>query len=142
LEECLTDIMQRLLLVHQHVQKEITTLPALRQTTREELYQRLYRAREYMAAFYDRPLTLAELSSLASLSPTHFLRTFKQLFRQTPHQYLTMLRLEHAQRWLQHTDLSITDICFALGFESPGSFSWLFRRQVGCSPTEYRDQKR
>lgn len=133
-------VMHHLLQVSFNVYKEIEALPAARAATREELYRRLYRAREYACAFFDTPVTLTQLAEVASLSPTHLLRSFKQLFHQSPHQYLTGKRLERAQYLLLHTDLSITDICFSVGFESFGSFSWLFRRKIGCSPSEYRAQ--
>jgi AraC-like DNA-binding protein len=138
LSEQFCTIIQRLLQVHFNVYKEVETLPAVRAATREELYRRLYRAREYACAFFDTPVTLTQLAEVASLSPTHLLRSFKQLFHQSPHQYLTSKRLERAQHLLLHTDLSVTDICFSVGFESFGSFSWLFRRKVGCSPSAYR----
>ncbi|MBA3357135.1 MAG: helix-turn-helix transcriptional regulator [Pyrinomonadaceae bacterium] len=78
----------------------------------------------------------------ACLSPNHFLRTFKQAFHQTPHQYLTRIRLEHAQGLLAQTNQPVTDVCFAVGFESLGSFSWLFRQRVGLAPEAYRRAKR
>lgn len=136
------DLAVSLLQVHMNVYKEMEALPAARSATREELYHRLYLAREYMHAFFDRPLEITELATVATLSPTHFLRTFKQVFQQTPHQYLIGVRLEHAQHLLLHTDRQVTDICFSLGFESLGSFSWLFRQRLGCSPSAYRQAKR
>jgi AraC-like DNA-binding protein len=142
IEEQMHGLMQRLLHVHRDVYKQVGALPAVRAATREELYRRLYRARDYMAACFDQSLTLEEIARIACLSPNHLLRTFKQIFHQTPHQYLTMLRLERARKLLSQTDRSITDICFAVGFDSLGSFSWLFRRRVGVSPESYRRQKR
>jgi AraC-type DNA-binding domain-containing proteins len=141
LREQLHVIMQRLLNVHQAVHQEIAALPAARAATREELYRRLHRAKDYIAACFTRPLTLNDMAAVACLSPNHFLRSFKTVFHQTPHQYLTALRLEHARRLLTQTDSSVTDICFAVGFTSLGSFSWLFRRQVGVSPDAFRKQK-
>jgi len=134
-------ILQRLLQVHQKTCKEVEALPSLRPATREELYRRLHRAKDYAAALFDRPLALEEMAQVACLSPNHFLRTFKQTFAQTPHQYVTQLRLERARRLLAQTERSITDICFEIGFESLGSFSWLFRRHVGISPEAYRRRK-
>lgn len=135
------ELMQRLLQVHLNVYKEVEALPALRAATREELYRRLYRAKEYASALFDTPITLGEMAQVASLSPNHFLRMFKHLFHQTPHQYLIKKRLERAQDLLVSTDHSVTEICVALGFESLSSFSWLFRQRIGCSPTAYRTQK-
>lgn len=135
-------IVQRLLAIHRAIYQEIETLPALRAATREELYRRLHAARDYMAAAYSQPVTLEVVARIACLSPTHFLRTFKQLFHQTPHQYLTEQRLNQAKKYLRNTEQSVTEICYAVGFESLGSFSWLFRRHVGCSPEQYRRAKR
>jgi len=142
LHEQFHELMQRLLQVHFDVYKEVETLPALRATTREELYRRLYRAKEYASALFDTPITLNEMAQIASLSPNHFLRAFKHLFHQTPHQYLMSKRLERAQNLLLTTDYSVTEISFSVGFESLGSFSWLFQHRIGCSPTAYRIQKR
>lgn len=65
-----------------------------------------------------------------------------QLFAQTPHQYLTARRLQHAARLLRQPETSVTEICFAAGFESLGAFSTLFRRHTGLSPDAYRRPKR
>jgi len=134
-------ILQRLLQVHQQACKEVEALPSLRPATREELYRRLHRAKDYAAALFDRPLTLDDMAQAACLSPNHFLRTFKQAFAQTPHQFVTQLRLERAKRLLAQTDRSVTEICAMVGFESLGSFSWLFARRVGISPEGYRRRK-
>jgi AraC family transcriptional regulator len=142
LTEQLHLVMQRLLQVHYRVYQEVETLPAVRAATREELYRRLYLAKEYVAAAFDQPITLNDMADVAGLSPNHLLRMFKQLFHQTPYQYLTTQRLNQAQQLLSQTDRSVTDICFSVGFESLGAFSWLFRRRVGLAPTEYRRQNR
>lgn len=141
LQEQLHDLMLRMLQAQHMLWQEVDALPAIRAATREELYRRLHLARDYAAALFDTPLTLDELAAAASLSPNHFLRTFKHLFHQTPHQYLTDLRLARAQHLLRSTECSVTDICFSLGFASVGSFSWLFRKKLGCSPIAYRAQK-
>ncbi len=138
LQEQFHALMQALLQVQHNVYREMEALPAVRATTREELYRRLYMAREYAVAFFDTALTLPELAAVAALSPNHFLRMFKQLFHQTPHQYLTAVRLERAQYLLASTEHSVTEICYEVGFASPGSFSWLFHRRVGCAPLVYR----
>ncbi len=142
LQEYLHLLMRQLLRAQQRTWREVDDLPAVRPATREELYRRLHRAREYAAALFYTPLTLDELARVACLSPNHFLRTFKAAFHQTPHQYLTTKRLEQARRLLLETDRSVTEICFAVGFESLGSFSWLFRHQTGLSPEAFRRQKR
>ena len=142
LAEQLHGIMERLLLVHSGVRRQVESISAVRAASREELYRRLHRARDYASACFDEPITLSDMARVACLSTNHFLRTFKQAFHQTPHQYLTRLRLERAQGLLAQTDQPVTDVCFAVGFESLGSFSWLFRQRVGLAPEAYRKAKR
>lgn len=135
-------ILRRLLQAQRQVRKEVDSFPALRAATREELYRRLHRAKEFIAASFDQAVTLDDAAQIACLSPSHFLRTFQQAFRQTPHQFLTAKRLERAQKLLLQTEMPVTDICLAVGFESLGSFSTLFRRQLGLSPEKFRRAKR
>jgi len=142
LEEQFHVLMQKLLHVHRHATQEAEALPALRRATREELYRRLHRARDFMQACFHQPVRVEELARVACLSTNHFLRTFKQAFQRTPHQYLTELRLRHAQELLRRSEASITEICDTVGFTSLGSFSWLFRRYLGVAPESYRRQKR
>jgi AraC family transcriptional regulator len=142
IEESLHHLMRQILHIHQQAWREVENLPAARPATREELYRRLHRARDYAAALSQNKLTLADLAGIACLSPNHFLRSFKAAFHQTPHQYLTERRLAQARKLLLHTDLSVTEVCFAVGFESLGSFSTRFRRQMGLSPHAFRRQKR
>jgi transcriptional regulator GlxA family with amidase domain len=138
LEEQFHQALERLLQAHRNVFREVERLPAARMATRLELYRRLYMAREFLDASLEQPVLLSEAADIACLSPHHFLRQFKQLFRVTPHQYHRRKRLERAQRLLTETELSVTEICFRLGFESIGSFSWLFSRQFGLSPSRFR----
>jgi transcriptional regulator GlxA family with amidase domain len=85
-----------------------------------------------------REVTLADMAHVACMSESYFLRTFKQAFNQTPHQYLVDLRLEKARALLRTTSFSITEISAAVGFQSLGSFSWLFSRRHSLSPDAYR----
>ena len=142
LDEQSHDLMARLLHIHQRALREVARMPAARPATRAELYRRLHLARDYIDATCAGPLTLADLARTAGLSPNHLLRTFRQLFHQTPYQYVTGRRLELARRLLAETERPISEICLAVGFESLGSFSWLFRRKVGVAPSEYRRQHR
>ena len=96
------------------------------------------RARRLMDGAYATPITLDALSREAALSPYHLIRQFRRHYRQTPHQYLIQVRITRAKELLSTTDLSITEICAAVGFESLGSFSALFRRVAGITPSAYR----
>ena len=142
LEEQFHQVLEQMLHVHRKVCDQIENLSGVRASTRLELYQRAHQARDYMEANLTQPIGIAEISSHACLSSHHFLRTFKQVFNETPHQYLMRRRLDRARHLLLHTDHSITEICILVGFESLGSFSWLFRQRVGLPPETYRRQQR
>jgi AraC-like DNA-binding protein len=138
LEEQYHLLIQRLLFVQQRSYEEVATLPSARPATRIELYRRLHIARDYIAACYDQPIHLQDVATAASLSPNHLLRSFKALFGQTPYQILIDERLRRARWLLANTDRSVTDICFVVGYESLGSFSWLFAQRYGLSPQAFR----
>ena len=138
--ERLHHLLAAMLQVQRQVRQEAAKLPAVRATTRKELYRRLHLGRDFMQDNLHKSLSLAEIAQTAALSPYHFLRNFKQLFGQTPHTYLTSQRLQRATQLLAHTDIPVTDICLDVGFQSLGSFSALFQRVNGRSPTQYRQE--
>src|SRR5712671_240203 len=107
-----------------------------------EVHERLCRARTYIDECYDLPLDLDEISKQACLSRYHFLRLFRKAFATTPHQYLIHRRIEKAKELLRSRRLSVTDVCFEVGFQSLGSFSALFRKCVGDAPINYRRRER
>lgn len=137
-EEQFQLILVALLQSHRNVLGELEKLPAVRAATRMEIYRRLHRARDFMEAGLSDPLTLPQIADAAWLSPYHFLRLFKQTFGETPHRYLTRRRIERAKHLLMQTDLSVTAVCIEVGFDSLGSFSLLFRNEVGSPPGVFR----
>src|SRR4051812_39926112 len=84
-----------------------------------------------MHAHLQERLTLADLASAAYLSPCYFNRVFHQLVGIPPGEYLSGLRLQMARHLLLATSLSVTDICFEVGYTSPGSFTTRFSQLVG-----------
>lgn len=104
----------------------------------ENISPDLQAARAFMDAHLDQPLDLAQIAARANYSPYHFIRAFRKAFHETPHQYLIRKRLEKAKELLATTNMPVTEICFAVGFESLGSFSTLFQKRVGWAPTVYR----
>lgn len=106
-----------------------------------ELFRRLNRARDRLCDPGEDTPDLHALAQLAALSPYHFLRVFRRTFGETPHEYLTRVRIDRAKDALRR-GRSVTDACFDLGFSSLGSFSTLFRREVGVAPSEYRRRVR
>ena len=120
------------------VARRVRLMPARRAATREELFRRVRRGQEFLHAAAESDIDLASMAREACLSPYHFHRTFVQAFGQTPHQYLTALRLARARRLLETTRLTVTEVSGAVGFESAASFSTLFRRIVGVPPSTLR----
>ena len=110
-------------------------------TRSSERLARLQRARRFIDESFDQPIDLALMARRAGLSPYHFVRTFRQEFQRTPHRYLQELRIDRAKQLLAAGDLSVTDVCFEVGFASPGSFSTLFHRLVGQPPASYRRRR-
>src|SRR6476646_8810840 len=98
----------------------------------------LLRARDLVVAFYAEPLDVDDLARAAGLSRAHFSREFRRAFGESPHAYLLTRRLERAAALLRATDRSVTEICFAVGLRSVGSFTTSFTRAYGTSPTAYR----
>jgi len=99
------------------------------------------RAIEQLQSRYHENLSVADLAAEARLSPFHFIRSFKHSIGIPPHQYLTKIRMERALALLETTDLSITDVAFESGYQSPGHFATLFRRNYGLTPTAYRRER-
>ena len=98
----------------------------------------LLRAKDLVDARYFEPLTVADMARVAGLSSAHFSREFRRTFGEAPHQYLLTRRLERAAALLRNTDRTVTEICFAVGLASLGSFTTSFRRIYGMSPQAYR----
>ena len=103
----------------------------------------LLRARDHVDAHYSDPsLDVPTLARRAHASTAHFSRCFKDTFGETPHQYLQTRRIERAQELLALSELTVSEICAAVGYTSLGSFSATFKRTVGVAPTVWRDQVR
>ena len=98
----------------------------------------LLRAKDLVDARYFEALTVADLAKAATMSPSHFSRAFTRTFGESPHQYLLTRRLERAAALLRTTDRSVTEICFAVGWNSLGSFTTSFGRVFGLTPSAYR----
>lgn len=138
-EEFLYGLLAAMLQTQRNIARDAEKLPDARLSTRLELFRRLCIARDYLHASYHEDLTIEHLATVAGLSPYHFIRKFKAAFDKTPHQYLRQIRLEKARNLLKNSRHSITEICYAVGFHSPGSFSSLFHKQTGVSPRAYRN---
>jgi AraC-like DNA-binding protein len=101
-------------------------------------HKQVHLARLLLDRSYDTPITIDDLSREVALSPYYLIRAFRRVYKQTPHQYLVGQRIAKAKELLRNTDLSVTEICVTVGFQSLGSFSTLFRKVAGVSPSAYR----
>jgi AraC-like DNA-binding protein len=98
----------------------------------------LRRARDHADRHYAQPLELAGLAEVAGLSKFHFQRLFKATYGRTPAAYVSERRVERAQDLLRATNLTVTEVCHAVGFSSLGSFSSRFRDLVGETPSQFQ----
>jgi AraC-like DNA-binding protein len=98
----------------------------------------LRQTRDRMDREYAQPLDVPALARTAAMSPAHFSRRFRAAYSETPYSYLMTRRIERAKALLRNTDMSVTEVCFAIGCTSLGSFSTRFNELVGESPSAYR----
>ena len=105
---------------------------------REELLVDLRRARDHIDAHFSEPIDLQQLAAVAALSKYHFHRLFTAMYGRTPARYLSERRIERSQDLLRATNLTVTEVCFAVGFSSLGSFSSRFRAVVGETPSQFQ----
>ncbi|MCX6317069.1 MAG: AraC family transcriptional regulator [Bacteroidetes bacterium] len=103
-----------------------------------ELYDRISAAKVFIDAHYHTAINLDRVSQQACLSRYHFHRLFRQVYKKTPHQYISQKRISKAMSLLAENK-SVTDVCNEVGFESVGSFSTLFKKEIGYPPAYYRN---
>ena len=104
------------------------------------LYRRLVQSKLFIDNKYANKIDIDNISDEAYCSKYHFIRLFKKVYGRTPHQYLIFVRLEHAKLFLKNNE-SVSDTCFAVGFESPTSFASLFKKAYGQAPSVYRENQ-
>jgi len=104
------------------------------------LYRRIVQAKLFIDTNYANNIDLGNIADEAYFSKFHFIRLFKKIYNKTPHQYLKVVRIEKAMQLLR-TDIPVSDVCYAVGFESLSSFSGLFKSLVGLTPSAYQIQQ-
>lgn len=131
-----------LLNYHSLYKKEIfqieKNLSFLQKGTREEIYRRLNLAREYIYSNYNQSINLKDLASYSCMSVTHLIRTFKQAYDMTPHQFLMQIRLNRSRLLLRSTNYPINEVVNLIGFDSTSTFIKLFRQRYDTTPLKYR----
>jgi AraC-like DNA-binding protein len=81
---------------------------------------------------------VAQIARRAGIAPHHFIRLFRAVFGETPHQYRSLTQIERSKHLLLMTDQTVTEVCMAVGFSSLGSFTTLFTRRIGVPPSVFR----
>lgn len=123
--------------VYTELAEKIARVPAAKKSTREELFRRVERAREFIHSQAGVPISLREAARAACLSPYHFHRAFTAAHQQTPHVYVTALRLARARTDLEN-GASVTATAGAIGFANPPAFTRVFRMHFGINPSQIR----
>lgn len=136
-EEEFLELGTLLLDYYEQIRAQAARVPAMRASTRKELFRRILIGREFMHAHSSDPVSLARVARAACVSPFHFHRGFRQAFQTTPHTYLTRLRLAQACDMIE-SGSSVLEACLAVGFSSPSAFTRLFRAHMGRLPSELR----
>ncbi len=122
----------------QEIADRSTKLNFLNKNTRDEIIKRLLLAKDYILSNYSKNICLEDISCNACLSVNHLLRTFKQAYQCSPHQFLIQTRLNRARYLLKNTDYPVNEIVGLVGFECSSSFIRLFKNNYNITPLSYR----
>ena len=134
LEDIYQSLMTHLIYFNNQSIIQARTLNFIKPSTRLELYKRLSKAKDFMMAHTDRKLALNEIANAAMLSPFYFNRTFKELYKESPHQFHLKLRLSRAAQQIQQSNLTIDQAATSTGFENTSAFIRVFKKSYGTTP--------
>jgi AraC-like DNA-binding protein len=132
-------LLENMLKVHRNLGKTIEKLPSVKKSTKVEIYRRLDIAKEFIDDNIGNDIKIEDMARVACLSTYHFIRLFKAVYEITPHRYLSKNRLDKAMNLFLRGDMTVTDVCFEVGFKSLSSFSWLFKQKYGLYPEEIKN---
>lgn len=107
-----------------------------------DIQNEIERATHYFNENYNKPLNIDEYAESRHMSTCWFIRSFKQILKVTPMQYILSLRMANAQSLLETSEYNISEIAEAVGYDNPLYFSRLFHKHIGVSPTEYRKKSK
>ncbi|MGK2863923.1 MAG: helix-turn-helix domain-containing protein [Chitinophagaceae bacterium] len=142
MEEFYLRLLNAILFRNGNSLKEANRLKSKKKNTREEIYRRVCFAKDFIDCNYSENLTLKKISQVAMLSENHLLRNFNLVFKISPFQYITQLKITEAKRQIILTDRSVAEIALTLGYTSLSNFSYYFKSIVGMSPVSLRKKVR
>jgi AraC family transcriptional regulator len=131
----LFSLVSAFLLQHDDTARQIRKIRAVKKSTQSELYKRLFLARQFMHDNVCEQVKVEDIAREVCLNKFHFLKTFKDLYDITPHQYFIDLKLKRAYGELKTRRYPVGDVCNRVGFESLATFSHLFKKRFGISPS-------
>lgn len=137
-DEHLVFLLHHLIATHKKEAGRARRISAVKPATQKEIYKRLCIAKDLLHATYMEKPDLAGISSMACLSAPQLVRQFKAVFRTTPHQYLTRIRLRHAAGFLRQSSMPVHEITWRCGFEDTSAFCRVFKTVYGVSPLQFR----
>ena len=136
LDEFLFNFILEFVYMNSKTTKQLEQLQAVKKSTREELYRRLFLAKQFMADNVREKLTIDIIAKEICLNKFHFIKTFSELYNITPHQFIIELKLQKAYSLLKDKGCSVTEACYNVGFESIGTFSNAFKKRFKVPPIE------
>jgi AraC family transcriptional regulator len=136
-EQDFLEVSRDVLLIYEEVRSQMARVPAVKHGTREELLRRLEYGREYIHGHVEGKLSLDDVAKAACLSRYHFHRLFSKVFEQTPHAYITDIRMTRAHSLLR-SGLPVNEVCEAVGFTSTSTFGRRFRQRYHVAPGAVR----
>jgi AraC-like DNA-binding protein len=141
IEELYFLLLERLLIKRKDTINEIQQIHKVKTVTKIEIYKRLIKAKDYIDSFYNRDISLSELSKICLLNPAYLLRQFKNHFHITPRQYIIQKRVEAAKKILENdSQITISNVCNEVGYDDLSSFSKLFKHFYKVSPEKFQQQ--
>jgi len=105
---------------------------------KEYFYKKIVMSKHYIETYYAEKIDIGNIANETHFSKFDFIRQFKKTYGKTPYNYLKNIRLNKACELLKHTDTSVQEICYNVGYESVSSFSSLFKKEFEFSPIEFR----
>ena len=108
---------------------------------KDYLYKQIVKAKLFIDTHFANNINLSHMAGETFFSKFHFLRLFKTIYGRTPYQYLTTVRIEKAKKLLQ-TNMAVTDVCFLVGFDSASSFTGLFKKITGSTPSAFLNNQK